>query len=45
MANYATVTYGVGSGSGTITVSPYTLGGDWSTSSSESTSFDMDYAF
>lgn len=45
MANYATVTYGVGSGSGTITVSPYTLGGHWSTRSSESTNFDMDYAF
>lgn len=45
MANYAIVTYGVGSGSGTIIVSPYTLGGQWNTKSSESTSFDMDYAF
>lgn len=44
---YATVTYGVGSGRGTITIMPYGLGGEWSATESEdkSTNFSMDYGF
>lgn len=44
---YAEVTYGVGSGRGTITIMPYGLGGDWSATESEdkSTNFSMDYGF